>query len=105
LWGINRLGIADPTGEADKGTLTPDFDRRLMIQFRGSVITSMPDSWRIANWMTPSAEVSPIIRPPSGTNSCPGIGSIAKPQPLPPDNHPSPPWPDAYAEFDLALLE
>jgi hypothetical protein len=40
LWGINRLGIADPTGEADKGTLTPDFDRRLMIQFRGSVITS-----------------------------------------------------------------
>jgi len=32
--------MADPTGEADKGTLRLDFDRRLLLQFRGSAITS-----------------------------------------------------------------
>src|SRR5438034_1802430 len=32
--------MAAPTGEADKGTLRLDFDRRLLLQFRGSVITS-----------------------------------------------------------------
>ena len=32
--------MADPTGEADRGALRLDFDRRLMLQFRGSVITS-----------------------------------------------------------------
>jgi hypothetical protein len=32
--------MADPTGEADKGVLRLDFDRRLMLQFRGPVITS-----------------------------------------------------------------
>jgi hypothetical protein len=32
--------MADPTGVADKGALRLDFDRRLMIQFRGSAITS-----------------------------------------------------------------
>jgi hypothetical protein len=32
--------MADPTGEADKSVLRLDFDRRLMLQFRGSVITS-----------------------------------------------------------------
>jgi len=32
--------MADPTGELDKGTLRLDFDRRLMLQFHGSVITS-----------------------------------------------------------------
>jgi hypothetical protein len=32
--------MADPAGEADRGALRPDFDRRLMLQFRGSVITS-----------------------------------------------------------------
>ena len=32
--------MADPTGEANKGTLRLDFDRRLMLQFRGSTITS-----------------------------------------------------------------
>ena len=31
---------ADPTGAADKGALRLDFDRRLMLQFRSSVITS-----------------------------------------------------------------
>jgi Transposase DDE domain group 1 len=32
--------MADPTGEADRGALRLDFDRRLMLQFRGSAITS-----------------------------------------------------------------
>ena len=32
--------MADPTGEARRGALRLDFDRRLMLQFRGSVITS-----------------------------------------------------------------
>ena len=32
--------MADPTGEADKGALRLEFDRRLRLQFRGSAITS-----------------------------------------------------------------
>jgi hypothetical protein len=32
--------MGDPTGEADKGTLRLDFGRRLLLQFRGSMITS-----------------------------------------------------------------
>src|SRR3984893_18168859 len=32
--------MADPTGEADRGALRLDFDRRLMLRFCGSVITS-----------------------------------------------------------------
>ena len=32
--------MADPMGEADRGALRLDFDRRLMLQFRGSAITS-----------------------------------------------------------------
>jgi hypothetical protein len=32
--------MANPTGEADRGALRLDFDRRLLLQFRGSAITS-----------------------------------------------------------------
>jgi hypothetical protein len=32
--------MADPTGEADRGAVRLDFDRRVMLRFRGSVITS-----------------------------------------------------------------
>ena len=32
--------MANPTGEADKAALRLDFDRRLMLQFRGSAVTS-----------------------------------------------------------------
>jgi hypothetical protein len=32
--------MGDLTGEADKVTLRLDFDRRLLLQFRGSTITS-----------------------------------------------------------------
>jgi hypothetical protein len=32
--------MADPVGEANRGALRLDFDRRLLLQFRGSAITS-----------------------------------------------------------------
>ena len=32
--------MADPTGEANRGALRLDFERRLLLQFRGSAITS-----------------------------------------------------------------
>ena len=32
--------MGDPTGEVDKGALRLDFARRLLLQFRGSAITS-----------------------------------------------------------------
>jgi Transposase DDE domain group 1 len=32
--------LGDPTDEADRGALRLDFDRRLVLQFRGSAITS-----------------------------------------------------------------
>ena len=32
--------MGDPSGEADRGALRLDFNRRLMLQFRGSAITS-----------------------------------------------------------------
>ena len=31
--------MADPAGETDRGALRLDFDRRLVLQFRGSAIT------------------------------------------------------------------
>src|SRR5271170_4018424 len=32
--------MAHPTGETESGAIRLDFDRRLMVQFRGSVVTS-----------------------------------------------------------------
>jgi hypothetical protein len=32
--------MGDPTAEADRGALRLDFDRHLLLQFRGSAITS-----------------------------------------------------------------
>ena len=32
--------MAHPTGESESGAIRLDFDRRLMVQFRGSVVTS-----------------------------------------------------------------
>jgi hypothetical protein len=32
--------MANPAGESESGTIRLDFDRRLMVQFRGSVVTS-----------------------------------------------------------------
>ena len=34
------MAMGDPTGEADKGGPRLEFDRRLLLQFRGSTITS-----------------------------------------------------------------
>ena len=49
--------MANPKGEAGIEALRLDSDRRLMLQFRGSVITSDGGllAYRpIANWTTPS---------------------------------------------------
>jgi hypothetical protein len=35
-----EAAMADPMGDPDRGALRLDFDRRLMLQFHGSVITS-----------------------------------------------------------------
>jgi hypothetical protein len=32
--------MANPAGESESGSIRLDFDRRLMVQFRGSVVTS-----------------------------------------------------------------
>jgi hypothetical protein len=44
--------MAHPTGESKDGALKFDFDRRLMVQFRGSLVTPMRDCWRTANSTT-----------------------------------------------------
>src|ERR1044071_2579786 len=35
-----RAAMADPMGETERSALRLDFDRRLLLQFRGSTITS-----------------------------------------------------------------
>ena len=44
--------MAHPAGESKGEALRLDFDRRLMLQFCGSVVTRMPDCCPIANSMT-----------------------------------------------------
>jgi hypothetical protein len=44
--------MGDQTGEADNSGVRLDFNRRLLLQFRGSTITSMPGYWLTASWMT-----------------------------------------------------
>jgi hypothetical protein len=43
--------MMDPTGEADWGALRLDFNRRLMLQFRGAAITSDGGRSPIGSWM------------------------------------------------------
>jgi hypothetical protein len=44
--------MGDPTGEADKGALRLDFDRRLVLHFAVPRLPPMPDCYPIASWMT-----------------------------------------------------
>jgi hypothetical protein len=39
-FGSNEAVMANPVGESNDGALRLDFDRRLMLQFRGSVVNS-----------------------------------------------------------------
>ena len=54
------------------------------------------------NGVDPQAWLADVLRriadypTPDCTSCCPGTGSYAKPQPLPPDYNPLRPWPDAY---------
>jgi hypothetical protein len=49
---IERRSHGDPASETDRSALRFDFDRRRMLGFRGSAITSMADCGLIAGWMT-----------------------------------------------------
>ena len=46
--------MPNPVGEARNDVLRVDFDRRVTVQFRGSVVTPMLVCLRIGNSMTPS---------------------------------------------------
>jgi hypothetical protein len=41
--------MAHPTGETESDVFWLDFDRCLMLQFRGSAVTSDADCWHTAN--------------------------------------------------------
>ena len=41
--------MENPMGESNDGVLRLDFDRRLTLQFRGSVSPPMRDCWPAAN--------------------------------------------------------
>ena len=41
--------MANPAGESNDEVLKLDFDRRLMLQFRGSGSRPMPDCWHTVN--------------------------------------------------------
>src|SRR5262249_38069068 len=49
---LGSIQRGDPTGEADKVTSRLDFDLRLLLQFRGSAITSNAGCWLTASRMT-----------------------------------------------------
>jgi len=41
--------MAHPTGESESDVVRLDFNRRLMLQFCGSLVTSTRDCWHTAN--------------------------------------------------------
>ena len=44
--------MGDPAGEADNSDPRLDFNRHLLLQFRGSAITPDAGYWLTASWMT-----------------------------------------------------
>jgi hypothetical protein len=50
--GVSQGAIADPTGEAGYDALRLDFDRHLLLQFRGPRSLPMPGCCLTAIWMT-----------------------------------------------------
>ena len=46
--------MANPADKSNDEVLKLDFDRRLMLQFRGSVVSPMPDCWHTVNSTTHS---------------------------------------------------
>jgi hypothetical protein len=55
--------MAHPAGESNDGVLRLDFDRRLMLQFRGSIVTfeAIPGGNRVLIDMLPEAIITRTI--------------------------------------------
>jgi hypothetical protein len=54
--------MADPAAEADGGTLRLDFDRRLMLQFRGSAMSNPVDLAANGGWLRSEIRCAPPRR-------------------------------------------
>jgi hypothetical protein len=52
---LREAVMANPPGESESNAVRLDFDRREMLQFRGSVVPPMLGYWPIANSTTQSA--------------------------------------------------
>ena len=62
LQGYERAGDGDARCEADKGALRLEFDCCLLLQFRGSAITSDAGLLPIADWMTRWARLIRVVK-------------------------------------------
>ena len=74
--------MGDPTGEADNGALRLDFDRRLLLQFRGSTITSdagllaygeLDDTLRLTD-----TGADRLADAPTSKNGCPRLAGLLR---------------------------